>query len=159
MLLVALLFQAAAPPPPPPCHRQEKRGDLTVWRYLGDRTCVKFEPPRVMEGTWLVDFEASTFYDRSAARDGAHADRGVSWFNPNEPLTPFVSPVSNVVGNGRRMYRVRFVGRKSAPLDPRIFQGFGHLGGARSLVLLDEMLSIEDMGPLHTNYPEPLRRP
>jgi hypothetical protein len=112
-----------------------------------------------MEGTWLVDFEASTFYDRSADRSGANPDRSVSWFNPNEPLTPFVNPAGNVIGNGGRVYRVRFVGRKSAPLDPRIFQGFGHLGGSRSLVLLDEMLSIEDMGPLYPNYPQPSRGP
>lgn len=153
MLLAALLFQAAAPPPSPPCHRQVTRGEATFWRYLGDRACVAFEPPRVMEGTWLVDVESSTFYDRSPARSGAKADSTTSWFNPNEPLRPFVNPARNVDANQGRLYRVRFIGRRSAPRDPRIFQGFGHMGGSRSLVLLDEMLSIEDMGPLRPNQP------
>jgi|GEM_PF-4216399 len=154
MLLAALLLQAAAPPPSPPCHRQITSGDGTVRRYLGDRTCVVFEPPRVMEGTWLVDVESSTFYDRSPARSGAKADSCISWFSPNEPLKPFVNPARNVDANQGRLYRVRFIGRRSAPRDPRIFQGVGHMGGSRSLVLLDEMLSIEDMGPLRPNQPQ-----
>jgi hypothetical protein len=150
MLLAALLIQAAPPPPVrrADCYRDEVRGTATRKVYRGDRECVAFTPPQVMEGIWLRAFEGSEFHERARTRADIRSSVGVPWFSVGEPLKAFADPLRPQDLYEGRLYRVRFIGRRSVAQNQPPMEGFGHMGGSSSLVLLDEMLSIEDLGPL-----------
>ena len=150
MLLAALLVPQATLPPvrAASCYQRETRGGTIVPRYIGDRHCVAFGPPIVMQGIWLRAFEGSEFHEGAHERADIRTSDGVPWFNTDEPLKPFADPATIEHRYAGRLYLVRLVGRRSVVQDRPPMEGFGHMGGSPSLVLLDEMLSIEDLGPL-----------
>ena len=150
MLLAALLWQQAALPPirRADCTRREVHGNATVLVIGKDRDCAPFGPPRIFEGIWLRSFEGSEFHSGARTRADITSSSGVPWLNTDEPLKPFIDPLRPTDIYAGRLYRVRFVGRRSLAQDRPALKGFGHMGGSPSLVLLDEMLSIEDLGPL-----------
>ena len=160
MLLAALLLQAAPPPPVrrADCQREEVRGTETVKVYRGDRECVLFAPPQMMEGIWLRTFEGSEFHDRARTRSDIGSSVGVPWLSVDEPLKPFADPLPPQGIYAGRLYRIRFIGRRSVAQNRPPMEGFGHMGGSPGLVLLDEMLSIEDLGPLTSQEPVPQLR-
>ncbi|MEG3165431.1 hypothetical protein U1701_12585 [Sphingomonas sp. PB2P19] len=152
-MLLALLLQAAAPPPsvpPNPCHRVEMHGDTKVIVGLGDRFCVDLQPPRTYEGIWVDYFEGQAFVEGATTLSAVDPRHAYPWFNTENPLKSFERPGFTgrgyVYGHG---YKVRFVGRQARDMNRPTLAGYGHLGMSPGLIVLDELLSIEDLGPLN----------
>ena len=144
-MLLALLLQAAAPhqrpPEPPPC---------IIPGAKTERTCFALKPQRVYRGVWINYFEGQMFVE--GAHEIAQIDRRKTypWFSTYDPLKPFVRP-GVVLGRGYVFghgYRVRFLGRKAQDMDRKPLMGYGHFGMFPGLVILDEMLELEDLGPM-----------
>jgi len=144
-MLTALLLQAVAPhlrmPERPPCILA---GAITA------RNCFAQKPQRTYEGIWVNHFEAQLFVD--GAHEIAQVDphKSYPWFSTNDPLKPFVRP-GVIAGRGYvfgHAYRVRFLGREARDMDRKPLAGYGHLDMFPGLVILDEMLALEDLGPM-----------
>lgn len=150
MLLAALFWQQAVLPPVrrAGCFRQELHDGNVAVLPGKDRTCVPLGPPAVIEGIWLRAFEGSELHEGAKVRSELLPSAKAPWLNADEPLKPFTIPAQGVDVLPGRLYRVRFVGRRSLAKNGPPLDGFGHMGGSPSLVLVDEMLSIEDLGPL-----------
>ncbi len=74
------------------------------------------------------------------------------------PLKAFADPLRQQDIYAGRLYRVRFIGRRSVAQNQPPMEGFGHMGGSPSLLLLDEMLVIEDLGLLKSQESAPQLR-
>ena len=150
LLLAATLAASAAEPPTPAldprCYRREVTNNVPLIVYLGDRVCVDFEPPRIFEGLWIDAFEGSSFI--AGAR--SLADRPAT----GESVWLTIDAESRVPARFRRarypaqVYRVRFRGRGARDMHRRPLEGYGHLGMSAGVVLVDEMLAMESLGPV-----------
>ncbi|WP_448664856.1 hypothetical protein ACG3SL_09340 [Sphingomonas sp. CJ20] len=124
------------------CPSVEKDGSVVS---RPDRECVAFSPQREFSGLWISAFEGSEYFDgaRSAADLPAPEHGGGVWFETDatSKLPAHWAPKDSQV------YRVRFLGREAADGKRPPGLGYGHFGMFAGMVLVDELRSIEDLGP------------
>lgn len=150
-IALALALQTAPPPPSPPetrmarCYDIERRdGVPTVMRYLGDRTCVDFDPPRRISGVWLYKFEYSVFLEGATSRAELNQARNLPWLTiDKDTVLPTGFRPSYIEG---RAYRVTFEGRAAKDMQRKPMEGYGHFGAFPGLFLVDRVVSWEDLG-------------
>jgi hypothetical protein len=107
------------------------------------RTCIDFDPPRLMSGVWINEFEGQTF------REGAS-----SWIDPRicgtstwiEIKWPEVEKImAETVRPGELapfVYRITFIGQRT-----RRRGEYGHFGMFDRLVVVNEIKSVERLVP------------
>ncbi len=125
------------------CYREEVDNGIRVRAYIGDRACIQFDPPRVIEGVWINDFEGSRFFE------GVHTlreatPRGDSvWLTiDGKSETP-----AGLKRPDRHAYYVRFIGMAAHDMHRReCFDGYGHMGCSAGLVLVDHVIEAVDLG-------------
>jgi hypothetical protein len=149
MILPVALMLMQAPgvqPVTDRCHEAVKRDGKTARRYVGDRACFHFEPQRLYTGIWIRGFEQSSFCeDIRDLRQVAGCKQDV-WLSIDQ--RSFVPPDFKPKNDGRA-YRIAFLGRRASAENDRSIMGYGHLGGSSGLVLVDRIVSWEDLGFPH----------
>jgi hypothetical protein len=150
-LSVALLFfmhASSGYAAPESCFVTSKLGQFPLTTYVGDRKCVTFDPPRTISGIWINEFEGSSFHENikrlREVRLGIEPNNVHVWLAiDNETLMS-----SELMQRGfGRAYRIKFIGRNATDMRRKSGDGYGHLGGSSGLVLVDQLIDWEDIGP------------
>ncbi len=120
-----------------PCFRREKDAYGEVLVFKGNEECFRFDPPERMRGVWLDEFEGSEFLPNATEAPAERQySRDMIWLDFTRP-EPLLADRS-----GDRALAIEFVGRRAT------FPGsYGHLGGSRHLVIVDELLSATPLPP------------
>jgi hypothetical protein len=160
LVLAAVLFTAGCKQQP---HRQPKFSDaelqairagapgmtedcLTKLKWGGtealppkEEYCFKFTPPRRMHGLWRNSFEGSEYCDDSAGKcPDAKVEKdpkSFTWF-----ALQLLPGWKDTPPGG--LYKVDFIGRRSVGAGM-----FGHFGMSQNEVIVDRLLSIEEVEP------------
>ncbi|RAK50953.1 hypothetical protein DJ018_17480 [Phenylobacterium deserti] len=96
-----------------------------------------------MEGVWLNTFEGSAFYEGATSLADARGEARV-WFRHEEPLIAW----KGAPPKEEHAYRVVLIGRSAEDMNRPPLQGYGHMGLWPGLVVVDELLELQDLGPL-----------
>lgn len=122
-----------------PCFRKETdaHGDAMV--FIGDEECFRFNPPERMRGIWLDEFEGSEFLPNATASPAV-------WpYSPDAIWLDFTRPeplISDRQPDRQQAYAIEFIGRRAT------YPGhYGHMGGSRHLIIVDELLSATPVPP------------
>lgn len=134
-----------------PCARVEERGQEAIIGSVPLDQCVRMQPARRMRGIWLDEFEDSRFFEdvRGPAKVRAiiAAEHDV-W--PRGEWIDLAWPQYNELHDDQqsnsRMFLIDLVGRRTA------FSGhYGHMGGSRTEVLVDRIISAREI--YRSQYP------
>ena len=125
------------------CYVTETIGGVPVRVYQGDRACVDLTEPREMAGIWINEFEGSRFIEGIEVAEGLTRDGKAVWFSMDDET---VRPVGFQPRLGHA-YRLTIVGRSAVDMDRPPLEGYGHFGVSPGLVLADEIVAFEDLGP------------
>lgn len=105
---------------------------------IPDEQCYRFNPPERIEGVWIDEFEGVRLLTTAQYDAGIRdVEDDSTWLD--------VKPADQRPGTGPpdytpRVFRIVFIGRRST------YPGeYGHGGMSRHLVLLDRMISIEEI--------------
>lgn len=117
------------------CWEKVGEGDESGVRFIGEEKCFRFDPPERIKGVWMREYEGSSLLTQ------AQYDAGLRFIRDDDTwLEPFAADRPPVDEKDVRAYRVEFIGRRSS------YPGaYGHMGGSRHIVLLDRMISIEEI--------------
>lgn len=122
-----------------PCARKETDDHGTVLTRIPDDQCYRFNAPERVEGVWIDEFEGQRLLSQAQFDAGIRRVEGdetwleVEW--ADYPPRP-----ENDVEGAPRTFRIVFIGRRST------YPGaYGHLGGSRHLVLVDRIISLEEI--------------
>lgn len=147
-LIASMLLQSATPPPDKErCFLEDRKSAVVVLRYIGDRACVDFMPPRQITGVWIDQFEGSSFHENVGDLDGVRGRAHTTWLTIDKAS---VLPGDFKPARKRppHAYRLTFVGRTARDMNRKPLEGYGHFGMSPGLVLVDRLLSAEDLGPI-----------
>ncbi len=127
------------------CFRDETQNGIKFQVYLGDRVCVRFDPPRVIQGVWINNFEGSGFMEGAHSLNDANRSTDSVWLTIDEKSE---TPPELPRAPNYRAYRIRFVGRTAHDMHRQPCRdGYGHLGCWAGLVLVDHVITAVDLGP------------
>jgi len=111
--------------------------------YLGDRACVRFDPPRMLEGVWINQAGASDFVEGARDMPAATARRRQVWLTIDDQSRA----TRRLRQPDGHAYRVRFIGWTAHEMHRKPFEdGYGHRKGSAGLVLVDRMIEAVDLG-------------
>lgn len=108
--------------------------------------CADFLPAERMHGVWVTGFEQSAYLpDATAipARDDPERHRTWLTFADGAAPDPALRAALDKMGTTAAV-AVEFDGRRSRSPG----NGYGHLGGADQLVIVDRIVSMRILGPL-----------
>lgn len=137
-----------------PCAHRQKESGIDVIVSIPDDQCFKMLPATRFRGIWLDEFEGSSFFENARNADevktklrGILADRGGSewlgWSKEGESI-----PLARS-SRGYRLIAIDFIGRRTA------YSGkYGHLGGWKSEVLVDRVITARTIFVAKTPYLE-----
>jgi hypothetical protein len=120
------------------CTREEIHSGVKVLAAIPSEQCYRFNPPERIEGVWIDEFEGVRLLTN------AQYDAGIRYIEDDSTWLE-VKPADQRPGTGPpdytpRVFRIVFIGRRST------YPGeYGHFGMSRHLVLLDRMISIEEI--------------
>lgn len=143
MILLAALAAFGFPPyvpPELPCFRQVQVGSGLANQYIGDRACLRLEPPRVFEGIWIDEYEGSRFYEGAA--DLHNLTRGGLYIRLSIDNQSVAPPALRGRGT-QHVFRVRFVGQTGHDVRPD--RPATRVNGT---IVLNELLEFTDLGLL-----------
>lgn len=125
------------------CYSTVTEGGARGKSYIGDRACIDFAPARQITGIWIDEFEGSAFYEGAKNLDDVRKREDRVWLT--------IDKKSAVPAKFKRMgsmqaYRLTFVGRFARDMKRKPIEGYGHFGMSNGLVLVDRLLSWEDLG-------------
>ncbi|MBM3928330.1 MAG: hypothetical protein FJ335_07720 [Sphingomonadales bacterium] len=120
-----------------PCYRREKDAFGEVMVFIGSEQCFRFDPPELMQGIWLDEFESSEFFPNATEMP---AERP---FSRDNIWLDFTRPEPLLAGRtGDQALAIEFVGRRAT------FPGsYGHMGMSRHLIVVDELRSATPVPP------------
>jgi len=126
----------------------QQRAEADRCQRPGDyENCVDFLPAERMRGVWISGFERSSFVTGDGTMpDPRRSNLSGTWLTfasgarPDPALRAEMDALRGVA-----VVSVEFVGRRS-----RAPGGFGHMGGAEHLVIVDRMISARLLGTLPT---------
>jgi hypothetical protein len=155
LLLQGTAVAAEEPAPPPPgCNSGYDRAHGRSAPYPGLRVCAPLSEPREIRGIWHHIFEGSRFFEDATYPVTVPDESAAIWLDVRNPIGP--DRLRNRRLQLGHAYEVRFIGR-ATPVLPRgrgfdryggLALGYGHLGQSDGLVVVDEFLTITDLGPI-----------
>jgi hypothetical protein len=131
-----------SPPPPPPT---PPGGDRCT-TSMDYEHCVDFLPAERMHGVWLTGFEQSSYVANATAAPAIDdPERHRTWltFASGAYPDPALRAELDKMGTTAAV-AIEFDGRRSRGPG----RGYGHLGGAENLVIVDRIVSMRVLGPL-----------
>lgn len=130
---------------PRDCFAKEIMNGVSVLRYLGDRKCIDFQPPRIFHGVYVDEFEGQAYYDGATSIEEIRRRGDNVWFSVDDE-TRFSA---HFKGRGFRSpaYLVTFRGREATDMDREPLKGYGHMGMSAGVVLVDELIEAKPLGP------------
>jgi hypothetical protein len=144
VLLTALLFaQAAAAGSKEFCYVEERHNEVRVIRYIGDRACIDFTPPRRVSGIWIDQFEGSSFFEGLTKASQLSGREHTTWLTIDDETVVPDGFKREYRGN---IYHVTFIGRTAKDMNRKPLEGYGHFGMSPGLVLVDRLLEWKNLG-------------
>ena len=128
------------------CYHDQVINGLKVKAYIGDRACASLDPPRMLEGVWLNEFEGSNFVQGAHDQGDIHRRIDSVWLTIDEQ-TQMPSGMSPLLGG--HAYRISFLGQTAHDMHRQPCEnGYGHMGCSAGLVLVNRMIEAVDLGPI-----------
>lgn len=147
-LITSMLLQSAAPlPDKERCFVEDRTSAVVVMRYIGDRACVDFTPPRQITGVWIDQFEGSSFHEGVADLDGVRGRAHTTWLTIDD-ASVLPGDFKRVRRHPPHAYRLTFIGQTARDMNRPPLEGYGHFGVSPGLVIVDRLLSAKDLGPI-----------
>ncbi|WP_156349024.1 MULTISPECIES: hypothetical protein [unclassified Sphingomonas] len=135
------------------CWKRERDGSFEFDAFIGARRCYDFAPPKSYDGIYIDEFEGQRFVPQERL-NGRYDQVPRIWFSMDERsdlrIEPLVGMQRTDKGDGRtRVWRVRFVGR-----EPKRTGRYGHMGMSRRMVLIDRLVSADQLATYDGYLPD-----